>query len=432
MNATHFQAVVDWLGQAEFLSQFQASTGRPFQLVSIVMSHRGRAMELDSAIRASIDRLLEQFRRDDLTLLASDETPMGSYLLNAARRFGLRLMELASPPTARTDPDGMPWVDRALVALPEKVYVVEVRPESKTIALLMRRLKDPRFPQASVYVEVGPMVAGQVTSRVGQQKTNLRRSVATETLLQHGSVAHIYSPVPWDETESEDVSARHDRSSTSRVLFDNFNTSVVPILRRLKDYDKIGSEWPYLTHCTRACFGPWPDQSVEGYFDDLLVGGNTSAQAGSPLATLRRILEQQRLIATKHLKRSEDTTVSFSQVPMPELLSRRCFRSHLGRWDWEPYGICIKRNQLESLGARPVIYRPIDAWESLPDEDRPFFQPNESSWEAELEWRIVDDLHLAAIPFEAGLVFVPTMEEAIELSKVSRFPILCLDGLLVS
>lgn len=437
MKTAHLEAAVEWLGQADFVESMMGSIGPAARLVSVVMSHRGRARELDADFRAGLERLFEKLRRDRMTLLASDETPMGGYLLNAAGRFDIPVVRLVSPPNSRADEEGLPWIDRALIAMPDKVYAVEVRPESKTVKLLLRRLKDHRFPEASVYVEVSPSpVGGEPLPNASP--TSLQ-SLAADRLLEHGSVAHLYTQVPWDDSEVVDRSNGPARNLKRSVPFESFGHSVVPILQRLTDFEKLGREWPYLTHCTRACLGPWPDQSVEGYFDDLLVG-STRSQVGTPLATLSRILTQQRLIATKHLKRSDHMSVSFSQVPLLELLSRRTFRSHLGRWDWEPYGICIRRNSLESLGARPVLYRSLDEWAKLPEEDRPYFQirdePEKSTvgprWEEEREWRIVEDLHLARIPFEAGFVFVPTMDEALELSRLSRFPILCLDRLVVS
>ena len=40
---------------------------------------------------------------------------------------------------------------------------------------------------------------------------------------------------------------------------------------------------------------------------------------------------------------------------------------------------------------------------------------------------MLDDVHLAEIPFEAAIVFVPTLQEALELASISRFSILVID-----
>jgi hypothetical protein len=158
--------------------------------------------------------------------------------------------------------------------------------------------------------------------------------------------------------------------------------------------------------------------------------------------SLIRILTQQRLLATDHLKRGQHPSVSFAKVPLLELLSRRKFRPHLGRWDWEPYGICIPVRTIERLGGRPVIYGDKDQWAQLDVTERPFFQSigssranlskndDENSWESEREWRVPGDLYLAMIPFTEAIVFVPSMQEAVHLQRVSRFPILCLERLL--
>ncbi len=87
-------------------------------------------------------------------------------------------------------------------------------------------------------------------------------------------------------------------------------------------------------------------------------------------------------------------------------MARRRFQSHLGRWDWEPYGLLLRRDALEQLGARPVIYGDDQTYKQMSDVDRPFFQParrrsahsSEDHWQAEKEWRVLSDIHLTELP----------------------------------
>ncbi len=210
----------------------------------------------------------------------------------------------------------------------------------------------------------------------------------------------------------------------------------------------------YLIHCTRARQGRWPDQSKTSYFDEMMNRSESSNDQASPYDTLRRILMQSRLLATHHLQKSDQATVSFSNVPLLELLSRRTFRSHLGRWDWEPYGIAVQRDFLEAMGARPVVYCSSNEIFNVAPENRVWMHPAGSRkkeerssecagnakafpdsltaieghghWSKEREWRLNADLHLASIPSDKAFIFVPGLEEALALATISRFPVMIL------
>jgi hypothetical protein len=117
-------------------------------------------------------------------------------------------------------------------------------------------------------------------------------------------------------------------------------------------------------------------------------------------------------------------------VPLVELLSRRQFRSHLGRWDWEPYGILVRREALERLGARQVIYGDEAEYKQLADQDKPYFQPrgmkntrNNQDWSSEREWRLLGDLIFAELPSESILVFVGTRTEAQQIARRCQWPV---------
>ncbi|MEM8735779.1 MAG: hypothetical protein AAGG44_16235, partial [Planctomycetota bacterium] len=182
----------------------------------------------------------------------------------------------------------------------------------------------------------------------------------------------------------------------------------------------FGSDWPFLTHCTRGSLQLAPDESkgntqlrnwLEGY-----------QQSFSPLDMLCRIANQKLLLGSNKTKRTQYRSVSLSACRLPELLARRTFRSHLGRWDWEPYGVIIRRANLESMGANPVRYGDEDEFQRLPDETKSFFQPRGKSrqWEQEQEWRLLGDLPLTTIPPDNMFLFCATKTQAIKLA--SQFP----------
>ena len=180
----------------------------------------------------------------------------------------------------------------------------------------------------------------------------------------------------------------------------------------------------------QARHGPWPGQAEFDYLDDLILDRDGADH--SSLAALCRIVNQQRLIASSLNIRGGHQVVSFTAVPLDELHELRTFRSHLARWDFEPFGICIKRDWLEELGARSVQYGDDQLWETLLPDDQPFFQVGQTSsksgqqpinWTAEREWRHVGDIDLRHVPNDAALLFTPSKSDARQLADISRWPI---------
>jgi hypothetical protein len=185
-----------------------------------------------------------------------------------------------------------------------------------------------------------------------------------------------------------------------------------------------------LTHCTREQTDGWPDQCQTDYVDELLL--HREASDHSAFAALRRIIDMQRLVATSRMIRGDTDVVCFTAVPLGDLPQLRSFRSHLARWDFEPYGICIRQEWLARRQCSPVRYGDDPLWESLAADDRPLFQVRTSrsrrngrtvDWSIEREWRHIGDVDLAELPSEAGLIFVPTREEAEQLAAISRWPV---------
>ena len=112
-------------------------------------------------------------------------------------------------------------------------------------------------------------------------------------------------------------------------------------------------------------------------------------------------------------------------MPLDELLRRKIFRSHLGRWDWEPFGIMIRRDILERLGARPVIYGTDAEFNDLDHRDRPFFQAAGKSdqWLSEKEWRLPSSLDLSSLPPDAVRIFVENPKSAHQFAKKFPWPV---------
>ncbi len=112
------------------------------------------------------------------------------------------------------------------------------------------------------------------------------------------------------------------------------------------------NEW--LLHWTRAATGPWPGETSEEFLDALILQTETADH--SAVTTLLRILSEGILRASAEGIRGSFPVVAFTGVPLQEFRKRRVFRKHRHRFDFEPWGIAIRRNSLVSLGIRPVIY----------------------------------------------------------------------------
>ena len=183
---------------------------------------------------------------------------------------------------------------------------------------------------------------------------------------------------------------------------------------------------PRLMHWTRRRSGPWPGDSEEEFLDDLILDSPDAGHA--PIAALLRIVRQRVLLASEAAIRGSYRVVCFSELTPRELVERRVFRSHRGRYDFEPYGICLQERILVEKGARPVIYGDESVWSDLADGDRPFFQKRRSEesaidWTIEREWRCLGDLSLADFGPDDAVVFVPTVEEAKTVACESPWPV---------
>lgn len=207
----------------------------------------------------------------------------------------------------------------------------------------------------------------------------------------------------------------------------------------------------WLIHCTRTAAGRWPGQSAEQFADSLLL---TPPQEfdGTPMAALQRIVAQQRLIGSGLTSRRRQPVVCLSDRPLLEIIGRRQYRCHLGRWDAEPYGIAVRKAVAAAQGARPVCYlrdgRRIELADGHPVESADgdasgsralpgdatvaadwLCQPagRRGQWLAEREWRLPAALNLQQCQADQVVVFVPSAQQAAALSGC-RWPVVDRDS----
>ena len=162
----------------------------------------------------------------------------------------------------------------------------------------------------------------------------------------------------------------------------------------------------WLVHCTRASNGPWPDETRAQYQDTILTGDSQHANR-TALDALSRIIQSRQLLASAIVSSREYPVVCFSAVPLLRLLQQRCFRAHVHRWDYEPYGIAVRLEVVRRLGGLPVIYGQPEDREKLSSGQRFRYQALGKSvdWRKEKEWRIAGNLPLRTLQEDDVRVF---------------------------
>ncbi|MCY2973515.1 MAG: hypothetical protein NTW52_02485 [Planctomycetota bacterium] len=477
--APHLTQLSQWIGSRKVILENSPAQVQQKRWLAIVASHRQSNRETSSAWREAIESAMRRCGAEELTLLLCRETPLGDYLLHAAKRFELSILELLIPPPhesysnwesknrslhklANGPPDSQailrisplieeplraggnrnivsldntdvqgPLADVAMIALADFVHAIDVRKNGRVDRILRHRLTASIHQLGSVAVDLTPPAEDAPRSNTMMELMDLGAIGWYRPSKYDLPSPMVSADEPIISAQESLIPNRDDRqyNSPSRVG-SRANQAFSPVFsNRLVTSKTIGpvdSQWSYLTHCTRSPNGPWPDQSLAGYYNEML----TEVDHSHPLDALIRILEQQRLIATSYLKRTDVATVSMSEVPLQELLSRRNFQRHLHRWDWEPYGICVRRSWLTQRGCRPVAYGTKFDFQKLPREDQPFFHviPDGTAWKEEREWRIAEDLRLADIPAKDAFVFVPSVSEGRRVSSISRFPVMIVES----
>jgi len=187
------------------------------------------------------------------------------------------------------------------------------------------------------------------------------------------------------------------------------------------------NSWPYITHWTRAADGKWPGETAASYYRDLTQSCDTYPRSG--LATLQRIIREQRLRASTRNIRGGLSVVSFSALPPGNAVKLMRWRKRFVRWSFEPYGMGIKKDFALATGVRPVIYGTPEDYHALIEGDRPFFQNRGArggDWEPENEWRHFGDLDLNIIPADQLMIIVRSPEEKTQVELTTEVKVLSL------
>ena len=345
----HPQEVSQWLGPR--LAWWPQGIPRG-NLVGLVSSRLGRALDLRSdwfaVLRAACAKL------DDThdILLSPASTATAPYVERCADLFGLRLLRVIIPnqphascsgwlrhirqlsvqdcsaqhgtqvfvsPALKTEPAGqaedelslLPLADRLVVAASDRLVVLHLRRHGNLHRLIHARLSRQTWPMGSVLVAMGEQL---IDARLAGQ------------LLAMGAVGWVVFRSPGSGSP-HDTRSVHGAGEPCAPGGPGCGIVCLP----------DAAAWPYLTHCTRRQWGPWPEQPEQAYLDDLILQRGDGDR--SALSTLKRIITQRRLLASARTIRGATPVVSFTSIPVAQLHHLRVFRPHRGCWDFLPYGI---------------------------------------------------------------------------------------------
>lgn len=195
----------------------------------------------------------------------------------------------------------------------------------------------------------------------------------------------------------------------------------------------------YLIHWTRGVYGPWPGESEADYFKELTKAGTGNPRDG--FNTLKKIIASGILRGEGRMIRVGEPAISFTASSPDETMKKVQYRTALGHWNYEPYGIAISKTILEDIGARPVIYGDKKQFEELNAEEKPYFQysgrntsQTEQSgsqagrdWVSENEWRLIGDLDFKDFAKHI-CILLPNWAEAEQIQQKTGFRALALSS----
>jgi hypothetical protein len=296
-----------------------------------------------------------------------------------------------------------PLADRLIFSVADRICIPQVRSRGNISLLISSHLNDPD------------------RVRVPLQIAADQQGMFPEFLQQLPSLW-----IPWKIIDSDNSARSGDQSTTVGGVSTSENESPDPKrLLPLPANNPLTTPTQWLCHWTRAAAGHWPGETREEYLDKLILASDPVDR--SALATLLRIITDQRIRASSHAIRGSFGVTAFTAVPLTEFRRRRVFRNHRHRFDFEPWGIAIRSDALSLFGARPVRYGSDEFWRELSENDRPFFQKAThdgiTDTVEEREWRLIGDVDLSLLPRQSVCVFVESEADAQLLSSVCEWPI---------
>ncbi len=394
----------------------QGLLGSPCPWVGIASSRLGHDPNTHRHVGQFLIRSLLDCRSRHGILVIAAGSAIEPWAVRAATLFKVPLLRIIvgqETPSQSTDKTTTPldrwkiWVtrpgaslsrDEVLVAMADWLDVVHVRKRGRISAAVQERLR--RSSDASIRVAISPATACDAVR-----------------LMDLGAVGWVDSAdQPSSGPSNQPSNQPSDQLSPSRRPQGTLEVDPFSV------WAKQSGRW--LVHCTRASQEGWPDETQQQYRDAILLGDASSVQRG-PLQALCRILGSRCLLASSIATAKAHRVVCFTEVSLQEILSRRCFRPHLGRWDYEPFGVGISMDAGKRIGIRRVIYGQPDERSKLAAEDRFRFHPvgKTYDWTAEKEWRSPVMIDLSQFHADELQVFALHSAQAEQKLKSCGIPI---------
>ncbi len=185
--------------------------------------------------------------------------------------------------------------------------------------------------------------------------------------------------------------------------------------------------WDHITHWTRTHHGPWPGQTKRDFYSQLTKSENV--YPNSAFNVLTNMVEEGMIRASSKKIRDGLEVVGFTESTPREVLSQMRWLPKRVNWNFEPYGVAIRKKAASRIGIKPVIYGYPDDYELLPEPDKPYFQSRgqkDVDWSMEREWRHIGDLDLSKIPPEDLTFLIWRKREAGLLRKITASEVLVL------
>ena len=336
-------------------------------------------------------RSAREARCQGAVLLVADGSAVEPWARRASELTGAKFLRVgfgeqaqqARPQVWVRFPDGLDINrDEGIITMADRIDALYVRRGGCVEACLKNRLQP--ISESSV---------SPCDVRVGV--TTVPTSAASN-LIEAGAVGGLVAKAVDGRDSVDDPKPHfeiHQKEASGKRLS---VASIAPELCTTRHWLNESGQW--LVHCTRASKGPWPGETLTEYRDTILTHDRRVANR-TALDSLCRIIHSGELLSSAIVSSRRYPVVCWSAVPLLELLQQRCFRSHVQRWDYEPYGVAVRKKAICELGARPVIYGQPGGAGKLPVSERFRHQAAGRSidWRKEKEWRLAGGLSLVSL-----------------------------------
>ncbi|MCA9137066.1 MAG: hypothetical protein KDB00_09915 [Planctomycetales bacterium] len=380
--------------------------------LALTSSHLGKSSTLHREVCRYIGRSMLDARAGGMVLVVASGSAIKPWAERAAELYGVPLIRVhvdaSNDDVSNNENDACILVrpkvpcsrDTVIVAIADRVDCVFARPKGNIEKALRLRLQHVGHPSLRVAVHHATI--------------DKRSQRLSQALMGCGAIGWYCRR---RESTRSSVAEGNRCVSVRGACGVGSHADTAPTTSH--HWVTARDEW--LVHCTRTCDGPWPGQTDRQHRDELLLGESSVATAKrrTPLDSLRRIVRMRRIVGSAITSDHDWPVVCFSQTPLATLLSQRCYRPHLHRWDYEPYGIAIRKKAAIGAGFQPVIYGAPSKRMRLDEADRYRFQAvgNTYDWTNEREWRCAGDVDLDRFDPDDIRLFVADVEDSFGLSR---------------